>query len=70
MVDLVISDAVDKGIMHLNTEDDRLKDNSIELNGKTVVNFGSCSYLGLEFDERIKAASVKAIQDYGTPRHA
>ena len=65
-VDLVISEAVKKGIMHLNTEDHKLSGNTIRLNNRKVVNFGSCSYLGLEFDERMRAASKKAIDDYGT----
>lgn len=65
-VDLVISDAVKKGIMHLNTEDSKLTGNTIQLNGKKVVNFGSCSYLGLEFDNRMIASSIKAVEDYGT----
>src|SRR6185312_3354095 len=31
-----------------------------------VLNFGSCSYLGLEFDSRIKAGATEAIEKYGT----
>lgn len=30
------------------------------------MNFGSCSYLGLEVDERLKAGACDAIQRYGT----
>ncbi len=64
--DQIISDGVRKGILHLYTDDNQLKDNEIILKGKQVVNFGSCSYLGLEFDPRLKEASKQAIDRYGT----
>ena len=65
-VDQVISDAVNKGIMHLNTEDVKLGGNKIKIRGNEIINFGSCSYLGLEFDPRMIAASQEAIANYGT----
>lgn len=65
-VDQIISDGVKRGILHLYTDDDRLNGNHIVLKGKEVVNFGSCSYLGLEFDPRLKEASKAAIDNYGT----
>ncbi len=36
------------------------------LKGRKVINFGSCSYLGLEFDTRLTEASKAAIDNYGT----
>jgi 7-keto-8-aminopelargonate synthetase-like enzyme len=65
-VDQIISDGVRRGILHLYTDDDSLHDNHISLKGKTVINFGSCSYLGLEFDSRLREASKAAIDHYGT----
>jgi 7-keto-8-aminopelargonate synthetase-like enzyme len=65
-VDQIVSDGVQKGILHLYTEDDRLSGNSILLKGKPVINFGSCSYLGLEFDDRLKNAAKCAVDNYGT----
>lgn len=65
-IDQIITDGVNKGILHLNNEDEFLEGNSIKLKGKNVVNFGSCSYLGLEFDERLKAGAIDAIVKYGT----
>ena len=65
-VDQIISDGVKRGILHLYTDDDALSGNHIVLKGKEVVNFGSCSYLGLEFDSRLKEASKAAIDNYGT----
>ena len=64
--DQIISDGVRKGILHLYTDDSKLTGNQIILKGKPVINFGSCSYLGLEFDPRLKEASKKAIDNYGT----
>lgn len=54
------------GVIHLFTDNDGIKDNRIRFNGKDVVNFGSCSYLGLEFDERLKNAAIEAVQKFGT----
>jgi len=65
-IDQVITDAVNKGIMHLSTGDPALVGNTIKLNGKDVLNFGSCSYLGLEFDKRMITSSVEAVKSYGT----
>jgi 7-keto-8-aminopelargonate synthetase-like enzyme len=65
-VDQIVTDGVNKGILHLYTEDNMLIDNSLILKGKRVINFGSCSYLGLEFDERLKTASKLAVDNYGT----
>jgi 7-keto-8-aminopelargonate synthetase-like enzyme len=65
-VNQIVSDGVNRGILHLYTEDNNLSGNYIVLKGKRVVNFGSCSYLGLEFDERLKNGAKEAIDNYGT----
>lgn len=65
-VDQVLTHGVKKGILHLYTEDDYLEATHIRLNNRQVVNFGSCSYLGLEFDDRMRAAARDAIDKYGT----
>src|SRR5258708_5793843 len=65
-IDQIITDGVRKGILHLYTDGNRISDNHIILKGKKVVNFGSCSYLGLEFDKRLREASKTAIDNYGT----
>jgi 7-keto-8-aminopelargonate synthetase-like enzyme len=58
---------INKKIFHLYTDSKkRIKGNTISLEGKEVTNFGSCSYLGLEFDDRLKEASKQAIDDFGT----
>jgi 7-keto-8-aminopelargonate synthetase-like enzyme/predicted N-acyltransferase len=54
------------GIAHLSTQDEYFLDNSIKINNHVTANFGSCSYLGLEFDERIKRGSIDATERFGT----
>ncbi len=66
IVDQIATYAASNGIAHLFNEDEILNNNLITLNGKKAVNFGSCSYLGLEFDDRLKQASIEAVQRYGT----
>lgn len=65
-VDNIISDGVKKGILHLYTGDRAFTGNLLEMNGKEVINFGSCSYLGLEFNDKLKAGAVDAITKFGT----
>ena len=65
-VSQIASDGVQKGIFHLYTEDEKLTGNKLHLKNKEVINFGSCSYLGLEFDRRMKDSAIRAIENYGT----
>ncbi len=66
-VDQIATYGINKKIFHLYTDNNKsIKGNHISLHGKDVINFGSCSYLGLEFDERLKEASKQAIDDFGT----
>lgn len=53
------------GVTHLMTEDENFDGQHIQINGKELVNFGSCSYLGLELDRRLKDAGKNAIDKYG-----
>ncbi len=65
-VNQVVSYGIDKGILHLYTSQDAFKGTRIMLKGRELVNFGSCSYLGLEFDDRLKEGAKKAIDNFGT----
>lgn len=65
-VDQVISTGIRKGIGHLYTQNEKLTNNLISLKGKEIINFGSCSYLGLEFNKEMILASQQAVADYGT----
>ena len=46
-VNQLAGDGVNKGILQLYTEDEALNGNTFMLKNQEVVNFGSCSYLGL-----------------------
>jgi len=46
-------------------EDERFDGRIITLQGRRLVNFGSCSYLGLETDARLKTAACEAVLRYG-----
>ncbi|MBW8764760.1 MAG: aminotransferase class I/II-fold pyridoxal phosphate-dependent enzyme, partial [Geodermatophilales bacterium] len=65
-VDEVISDGVRRGLLHNDIEDTRLDGRHVTVLGRRLVNFGSCSYLGLETDPRLKAAVRDAVDCYGT----
>ena len=62
----VITDGKNSGILHLNVSNQILHSNVLSINQKELVNFSSCSYLGLEFDNRLKEGGIKAIENYGT----
>ncbi len=65
-VNHVITDGKNNGILHLNVSNQMLTGNMITIDNKELVNFSSCSYLGLEFDRRLKDGAIKAIEGYGT----
>ena len=54
------------GIAHLHTQDKKLTNNIITVESKKTVHFGSCSYLGLEFNTEAKESAKSAIDAYGT----
>lgn len=55
-----------KGIAHLSVDNDKIQGNVLGVQGKELINFGSCSYLGLEFDQRMKSGAEQALNNYGT----
>jgi 7-keto-8-aminopelargonate synthetase-like enzyme len=65
-VDEVISAGVQRGLLHNDVEDAVLDGRHVTVLGRRLVNFGSCSYLGLETDPRLKAAVRDAVDRYGT----
>lgn len=65
-IDQVISDAAQRGIIHLTADDQPCNGTQLRVKGRELVNFGSCSYLGLEQDPRLIAGVVSAVQRFGT----
>ncbi|HEY2408773.1 MAG TPA: aminotransferase class I/II-fold pyridoxal phosphate-dependent enzyme [Polyangiaceae bacterium] len=54
------------GFVHQTAEDDHNDGRHVTLRGRRLVNFGSCSYLGLETDERVKQGACDAVRRFGT----
>lgn len=65
-VNEVINNAKQQNIVHLYAEDKKLSGRKIQINGNNLFHFGTTGYLGLEQDSRLKAAAIKAIENYGT----
>lgn len=61
----IISLGKDRGVLLQYTDDESYDGRIITIEGKKLLNFGSCSYLGLDTDERIKNAAIEAIKKYG-----
>jgi hypothetical protein len=53
------------GVGHRAAEDDKLDGRHVTLDGRRMVNFGSCSYLGLELDPRLTEGACDAVARYG-----
>ncbi|HQF29522.1 MAG TPA: aminotransferase class I/II-fold pyridoxal phosphate-dependent enzyme, partial [Bacteroidia bacterium] len=54
------------GIILQDTEDEQVDGRTVKVNGKRLVNFTSCSYLGLELDPRLIAGTIDATTRFGT----
>jgi len=66
LIDTMITEAVQKGLLQLTADSDILDGRIIHLDGHPLVNFGVCSYLGLETDPRLKQGTIDAVLRYGT----
>jgi 7-keto-8-aminopelargonate synthetase-like enzyme len=64
--DELISDGVRRGLVHNVAEDERLDGRTITVGGVAMVNFGSCSYLGLETHPALRAGVIDAVERFGT----
>ena len=62
----IIQDGVDRGLLQKSTSDNSLNSSTISIDDQQLVNFGSCSYMGLEFDKRIKDAVKQTVDLFGT----
>ena len=65
LVDDAFRGAISRGLSHLTAEDDQLGGRYLTLRGRRQINFGSCSYVGLETDRRLKNAACDAVMRYG-----
>jgi 7-keto-8-aminopelargonate synthetase-like enzyme len=65
-IDECLTNGVNNGIFQVSLENETFNGRNVTIDGKSVVNFGSCSYLGLEVDERLKQGAIDATIRYGT----
>lgn len=65
-IDECLTNGAKNGIFQVSLEDNVLNGREVTIDGRKVVNFGSCSYLGLEVDDRLKQGAIDATLRYGT----
>jgi 7-keto-8-aminopelargonate synthetase-like enzyme len=65
-IDQIVDMGLSHGLAQRTTEDDAFNGRTICLNGRHVLNFALCSYLGLEQDFRLKQGTIDAATRYGT----
>ncbi|MCR9096797.1 MAG: bifunctional aminotransferase class I/II-fold pyridoxal phosphate-dependent enzyme/GNAT family N-acetyltransferase [bacterium] len=64
-LDRLVGEAYSAGVAGCRSEDEKTDGREVTISGRRLVNFASCSYLGLELDERLKQAAVDAIHAHG-----
>jgi len=65
-IDEVTNISASLGIAQLKVENEEINGRTIRIKGREVVNFGSCSYLGLEKNREIIEGVVDAVRKYGS----
>lgn len=65
LVEQVIDESIALGLGLLTAEGEATSGRHVRVSGRDLIQFGSCSYLGLELDERVVAAAVEAVRAHG-----
>jgi 7-keto-8-aminopelargonate synthetase-like enzyme len=65
-MDTMITEGIRSGVGHRTAEDSVLCGRTLRIGGRDLVHFGSCSYLGLEIDPRLKQGAIDATERFGT----
>lgn len=66
LINRLFNQSREAGLLQSVTQDDHHDGKTVTVSGKKLTYFGSCSYLGLETDERLKAAAIDAVQRFGS----
>jgi 7-keto-8-aminopelargonate synthetase-like enzyme len=66
ILDEMLTEAAGRGLLLRTPDDQPLDGRTLSLAGRSKLNFGSCSYLGLELDSRMRDAVCAAVMRYGT----
>lgn len=62
----VIAEGRGKGVGYIYLEDDSFNGRKVKIGGREVLNFGNCSYLGLEIHPKIKRGVIDATEKHGS----
>ncbi|MES2285297.1 MAG: aminotransferase class I/II-fold pyridoxal phosphate-dependent enzyme [Bacteroidota bacterium] len=65
-IDELLTDAKQRGVIHLVSDINAMSDRKLPIFEKELLNFGTCGYLGLELDQRLKDGALDFTQKYGT----
>jgi 7-keto-8-aminopelargonate synthetase-like enzyme len=65
LIEASMGNGVAAGVIRLRVEDEILAGDTVTVNGQLLVNFGSCAYLGLNVDPRLKQGAIEAIERFG-----
>lgn len=66
VLDEMVSEAAASELILRTADDEPLDGRTLSFGGQRLLNFGSCSYLGLELDPRMRAGVCEAVMRYGT----
>ena len=65
MIEAMMAGGSAAGLLRVHAGDEELEGEAITVDGHRMLNFGSCSYLGLNTDARLKRGAIKAIKRFG-----
>lgn len=65
IIESTMADGVEAGVIRVHAEDAVLEGEAITVGGRRLINFGSCSYLGLNTDSRLKQGAIEAVKRFG-----
>lgn len=64
LVDRAVGEALEHGVVMRRSG--RYEGGRVEVEGRKLLNFGSCSYMGLELRNELREAAISATCEYGT----
>lgn len=65
LIETSMGHGVDAGVIRRRVDGQSPTGDTISLDGQPFVNFGSCAYLGLNVDPRLKQGAIDAIERFG-----
>jgi 7-keto-8-aminopelargonate synthetase-like enzyme len=65
MIESMMAGGAAAGLIRVHAGDEDLEGEAITVDGHRMLNFGSCSYLGLNTDPRLKRGAIRAVERFG-----